>query len=73
MDSPFHWTRDWFLNLSIPKCYVMSIGNINDTNPNYTLDNKPLATSASVTDLGIWIDDKLKLHQSLLPMQIVFL
>jgi len=46
-----------------PKCYVMSVGNINDTNPNYKLDNKQLATSTCVKDLGIWIDDKLKFHE----------
>jgi len=27
------------------------------------LDNKPLATSTCVKDLGIWIDDKLKFHE----------
>ena len=35
----------------------MSVGNINDTNPNYTLDNESLATPACVKDLGIWIDN----------------
>ena len=32
VDSLFHWTHDWLLNLSIPKCYMMSVGNINDAN-----------------------------------------
>ena len=41
----------------------MSVGNINDTNLNYTLDTKPLATSTCVKDLGVWIDDKLKFHK----------
>ena len=38
----------------------MSVSNIN---PNYTLDNKPLATSTRVKDLGVWIDGKLKFHK----------
>ena len=62
----FHWTQDWLLNLSIPKCskcYVMSVGSISNTNPNYILDNVPLAASTCVRDLGIWIDDKLKFHE----------
>ena len=39
INALFHWTQDWLLNLSIPKCYVMSVGNISNTNPNYILDN----------------------------------
>jgi len=42
---------------------VLSVGNINDANRNYTLDNKSLATSTCAKDLGIWIDDKLKFHE----------
>ena len=59
VNTLFHWT--WLLNLSIPKCYVMSVGNINNTNPNYILDNVPLAASTCVRDLGMWIDDELNL------------
>ena len=39
------------------------IDNINEANRNYTLDNKSLATSMCIKDLGIWIDDKLKFHE----------
>ena len=63
VNTLFHWTQTWLLNLSIPKCYVMSVGNINNTNPNYILDNVPLAASTCVRDLGVWIDDKLKFHE----------
>ena len=62
VNTLFHWTQTWLLNLSIPKCYVMIVGNINNTNPNYFLDNVPLATTC-VRDLGVWIDDKLKFHE----------
>ena len=62
VNTLFHWTQTWLLNLSIPKCYVMSVGNINNTNPNYILHNVPLAASTCVRDLGVWIDD---IHQSL--------
>ena len=60
VNTLFHWAQTWLLNLSIPKCYVMSVGN---TNPNYILDNVPLAASTCVRDLGMWIDDKLKFHE----------
>ena len=63
VNTLFHWTQTWLLNLSIPKCYVMSVGNINNTNPNYIVDNVPLAASTCVRDLGVWIDDKLKFHE----------
>ena len=63
VNTLFHWTQTWLLKLSIPKCYVMSVGNINNTNPNYILDNVPLAASTCVRDLGVWIDDKLKFHE----------
>ena len=63
VNTLFHWTQDWLLNLSIPKCYVMSVGNISNTNHNYILDNVPLAASTCVGDLGMWIDDKLKFHE----------
>ena len=49
----FHWTQIWLFNLSIPKYYVMSVGNISNTNPNYILDNVPLAASTCVRDLGV--------------------
>ena len=41
----------------------MSVGNISNTNPNYILDNVPLAPSTCVRDLSVWIDDKLKFHE----------
>ena len=48
----------------MPKCYVMNIGDISKTNPNYyILDNVPLAVSTCMRDLGMWIDDKLMFHE----------
>ena len=54
VNTLFHWTQDRLLNLSNECC---------NTNPNYILDNVPLAVSTCVRDLGVWIDDKLKFHE----------
>ena len=55
VNALIHWTLDWLLNTpSIPKCFAMTVENIITAAPNYTLDDKPLASSSCVKDLCVY-------------------
>ena len=55
------WSRVWQLPFNAKKCKVMHFGP-NNPRRTYTLDNQELEATTAEKDLGVMVDDKLKLH-----------
>ena len=56
----YDWTIKWQLNISIPKCVVLRLGNRN-VSFTYNFNNQALPNVSVVRDLGVLIDCDLKL------------
>jgi hypothetical protein len=59
LDNVSTWAREWQLNLSINKCFVLHAAR-NPRQIEYTLDNTKLTISNHVKDLGVFITSNLK-------------
>ena len=55
------WANRWQLRFNAKKCKVMHLGHSNPK-MNYHIDNEELEVVHVEKDLGVWIDDQLKLH-----------
>ena len=59
LNTLYDWTIKWQLNISIPKCIVLRLGNRN-VSFTYNFNNLALPNVSVVRDLGVLIDDDLK-------------
>jgi hypothetical protein len=65
LDKLSVWANDWQLQISIPKCSVLHIGN-NSNVPVYNINGNVLPDVTAMRDLGVTVDSDLrfKLHIS---------
>jgi hypothetical protein len=61
LNSLSHWANLWQLNISIPKSFILHIGKSNQKH-SYYVNNKLVATTDNVKDLGILITSDLSWH-----------
>jgi len=61
LDALQAWSCIWQLNISVPKCMVLQLGNNNaKCRPNYTINAIPLPNVSVAKDLSVLIDSDLK-------------
>ena len=62
LDLLSEWARDWQLEISIPKCFVMDIGNKQNTSDynSININGLDLECVAELKDLGVTLDTHIK-------------
>jgi hypothetical protein len=53
------WASSWQIKINISKCHVLHIGGKHFSSCNYLINEIPVLSSSSVSDLGVIIDSKL--------------
>ena len=61
LDKLVNWSKMWQLQLSCSKCYLLHISKCNDY-ASVTVNSVPVASVKTVKDLGVHIDNKLKIN-----------
>lgn len=62
IDNLVLWAKRSQLSIAFSKCAVVHLGKSNPKHT-YLFDDKPITSVASVSDLGVTIDNELKFHQ----------
>ena len=62
LDNLYQWSKDWQLCFNVTKCKVLHIGS-NQHYREYRLGSDCITSSSVEKDLGILVDNKLKIHE----------
>lgn len=59
LNSLYNWAKLWQLTISLPKTFVLHLG-FNNPKHVYTINDTPILSKQSISDLGVIIDSNLK-------------
>lgn len=59
LNKLYNWSQEWQLNVSLNKCFVLHVGNVNPEHC-YHIGGVPLKHLSQAVDLGVIVDSKLR-------------